>query len=63
MTDAELRDAAWKELTLTTDSYPKWKSKGYPANTHWGKAKALLDQIGKQVVVYPSTSRYPSEVI
>lgn len=63
MTDSELRDAAWKELTLTTDSYPKWKSKGYPSATHWGKAKALLDQIGKPIVIYPSTTRYPSEAI
>ena len=46
MTDAELRDAAWRELTLTTDTYPAWRRKGFPAGTHWAKAKGLLDQIG-----------------
>jgi hypothetical protein len=45
MTPEELADAAWQELTLTTDSYPKWKQRGFPSNTHWGKAKAYLDQI------------------
>lgn len=46
MTDRELWATVWAELTLTTDSYPLWKSKGFPANTHWAKAKALGDQIG-----------------
>ena len=46
MTDKELWQAAWKELTLTTDSYPTWKKKGFPATSHWAKAKALGDQIG-----------------
>lgn len=46
MTDKELWQAAWKELELTTDSYPRWKSKGFPSASHWAKAKALGDQIG-----------------
>ena len=46
MTDAELAAAAWKELTKTTDSYPKWKQRGFPPNTGWGRSKAYLDQIG-----------------
>ncbi|MBA2706603.1 MAG: heparin lyase I family protein [Gemmatimonadaceae bacterium] len=46
MTPAELRDAAWVELTKTTDSYPKWKARGFPPATGWGKAKSFLDQIG-----------------
>jgi len=46
MTDAELRDAAWVELTKTTDSYPKWKLRGFPPATGWGRAKSFLDQIG-----------------
>lgn len=48
MTDAELRDAAWKELELTTVGWDR-AGKYAPARlakTHWGKAKALLDQIG-----------------
>lgn len=45
-TDAQLRDQAWAELVQTTDSYPTWKKKGFPASSHWTKAKALLDQIG-----------------
>lgn len=46
MTDKGLWDAAWKEITLTTDSYPTWKKKGFPASSHFAKAKALGDQIG-----------------
>lgn len=46
MTDAELAQAAWLELTKTTDSYPKWKSRGFPSGTHWSNAKGLIDQIG-----------------
>ncbi len=46
MTDKELRDAAWVELTKTTDTYPKWKSRGFPPATGWGRAKSFLDQIG-----------------
>ncbi len=49
MTDKELWQAAWKELTLTTDSYPAWKKKGFPASSHWAKAKSLGDQIGPDV--------------
>jgi hypothetical protein len=47
MTDKELWDAAWKELTLTTDSYPAWKKKGFPVTSHWSKAKVLGEQIDK----------------
>lgn len=58
MTDKELWDAAWKELTLTTDSYPQWKRKNFPSGTHWSKAKALGDQIGA-VVVPPDPNPIP----
>jgi hypothetical protein len=53
MTDAELVAAGWQELTLTTDSYPKWKQRGYPPNTHWGRAKAYFDQVVGGVVPPP----------
>ncbi len=53
MTDQELWAAAWKELALTTDSYPTWKRKGFPASSHWAKAKALGDQIPAAPVVPP----------
>jgi hypothetical protein len=46
VTDRELADAVWNELTKTTDSYPTWKRKGFPSGTHWSKAKAFNDQIG-----------------
>lgn len=46
MTDREKWLQAWHELTLTTDSYPAWKKKGYPASSHWAKAKAIGDTIG-----------------
>lgn len=45
MTDRQLADAAWVELTKTTDPYPVWVKKGQPASSHWAKAKALLDKI------------------
>ncbi len=45
MTNRELADAAWLELTKTTDAYPRWVSKGKPASSHWAKAKTLLDQV------------------
>lgn len=45
MTNEQLADAAWAELKLTTDSYPTWKKKGFPATSHWAKAKSLLDQV------------------
>lgn len=46
MTDRQLADAAWAELTKTTDSYPAWVRKGSPPTSHWAHAKAFLDQIG-----------------
>lgn len=46
MTDRELADAAWLELTKTTDSYPAWVKKNKPASSHWAHAKGLLEQIG-----------------
>jgi hypothetical protein len=46
MSDKELWQAAWRELELTTDPYPTWKKKGFPATSHWAKAKALGEQIG-----------------
>jgi hypothetical protein len=55
MTDAELRDAALAHLELTTIGYTTWIDrvtngyKGQPydgTKTEWGKALALLAQIG-----------------
>ncbi len=57
MTDRDLWLAAWKELTLTTDSYPTWKRKGFPATSHWAKAKAIGDQIG---AVAPPSPTHPA---
>jgi hypothetical protein len=55
MTDAELRDAAWKELEQTTVGWTRVAT--YPpdklAKTHWGKGKALLDRIGEPPVPPP----------
>lgn len=54
MTDAGLRDAAVKELKLTTAGWrkpngnPNYPSGEAPPTTHWGKAMALLDQIGAE---------------
>jgi hypothetical protein len=53
VTDAERAARAWAYLTQTTDSYPKWKQRGFPANTNWGKAKADLDAIVGGVVPPP----------
>ena len=48
MTDAELRDAAWKELEQTTIGWLKPNGQPRPQpGTHWKAAKVLLDQIGK----------------
>ncbi len=49
MTDRELWEAAWAELTKTTDSYPQWKAKKFPP-THWSKAKTIGDQIGQNPI-------------
>lgn len=55
MTDAELRDAAVAELKLTTAGWRKpngqqnYPSGTAPATSHWGKAMALLGQIGQVV--------------
>jgi hypothetical protein len=46
VTDAELRDAAWSELTKTTITYTKWKNQGFTVG-HWANAKTYLDQIGQ----------------
>lgn len=46
MTDRELADAAWAELSKTTSSYPSWVKMGRPSSSHWAHAKSLLDQIG-----------------
>ncbi len=51
--DSQLRDAGWHEITLTTDSYPQWKKKGFPTGTHWDKGKKLFDQIGQTVPPIP----------
>jgi hypothetical protein len=59
MTDRELRDAAVRALKATTISYPRWESRveaGYyprPEDTQWGKAFALLDEIGLEAPVLP----------
>lgn len=49
MTDAELRDAAWAELQLTTVGYVNKYWKTPPVGTHWEKAHKLLLQIGAVV--------------
>ena len=54
MTNREHADAAWLELTKTTDSYPAWKRKGFPAGTHWAAARAHLDQITDVVAEPPA---------
>jgi hypothetical protein len=56
MTDRQLADQAWAELTKTTDSYPTWVRKGKPAASHWAKAKAFLDQIDVAPPPPPVTS-------
>jgi hypothetical protein len=71
MTDKELRDAAVAELKLTTAGWlktngaPRYPSGVAPATTHWGKAMTLLAQIGQapSSTVFPSSTRYPSEVM
>ena len=67
MTDKQLRDAAVAELKLTTVGWSKVKSYSPEklAPTHWGKAMALLAQIGQTApsTAYPSSTRYPSEVV
>lgn len=45
MTDRELADQAWQELTQTTITYDRWRKQGFTSG-HWRNAKALLDQIG-----------------
>ena len=46
MTDAELRDAAVKELELTTVGYKNSKWTTPPAGTHWKAGLDLLAQVG-----------------
>lgn len=60
MTDKELRDAAVAELKLTTVGWTKVKSYSPEklAPTHWGKAMALLAQIGQ--APSPPGSNYPA---
>jgi hypothetical protein len=53
VSDRDLWQAAWKELTLTTDSYPAWKKKGFPASSHWAKARTIGDQIDGSAVPPP----------
>lgn len=66
MTDEELRDLAVAELESTTISYPTWRKRvenGYkgkpydPAKTSWGRAFAVLEQIGSEPAPAPS-NRY-----
>lgn len=77
MTDRELALAAEQALRRTTVSYPEWVKRVNAgrytpkdgSSTEWGKAFAALAQIGVVTpspppsVVYPSSTRYPSEVI
>lgn len=64
MTNQELRDAAVAELKLTTAGWrkpngqPNYPSGTAPANTHWGKAMAFLEQINGQVEPPPPPSDY-----
>lgn len=53
MSNKELWDGAWLELTKTTDSYPAWKKKGFPSSSHWAHAKSLGDQIGIELPPVP----------
>jgi len=59
MTDKELKDAAWVQLTKTADLYPKWKARGFPPATGWGRAKSFLDQIGLAAPPPPPPSPPP----
>lgn len=59
MTDRDLWLSAWIELTLTTDSYPTWKKKGFPSSSHWAKAKTKGDQIGTTEPVPPPVTLPP----
>lgn len=73
LTDEQLRDVAWKELQQTTVGWYKVANlpAGKLAATHWGKAKAWLDMIGKQPLdrvpipvpasVFPDPPIAPSE--
>jgi hypothetical protein len=45
MNNEELIAAGWHELTLTTDPYTRWASKGFPSSSHWAHAKAYFDQV------------------
>jgi hypothetical protein len=64
MDNKELWNKAWEELTLTTDSYPIWKKKGFPSSSHWAKAKGFGDQITGNVVVPPKygTGLHPRNI-
>lgn len=48
MTDRELWEAAWAELTQTTVTYDRWRRQGFTPG-HWANAKKLGDQIGAVV--------------
>ena len=54
MTDAELCDAAVKELEATTVGYINKHWAAPPAGTHWANALALLAQIGGTTPPPPS---------
>src|SRR5215471_10337107 len=60
-TDAQLRDAAWVEFEQTTKG---WQDvKGYKpdvlAKTHWGRGKAIFDQIGATTPIPPQPTTPP----
>lgn len=57
MTDAELRDAAVKELEATTVGYLNKHWTKPPAGTHWANALALLEQIGGSTPPPPPPSK------
>lgn len=45
-TDTELKDAAWNELIQTTIGAANHTAAWWGKDTHWSRAKKLLDQIG-----------------
>jgi Hypothetical glycosyl hydrolase family 15 len=64
MTDKELVDAAWAELAQTTKGWTQVKDyqPTILSGTHWGRGRALLDQIGAVTPPLPPPTglRFPA---